>query len=172
MSVQKIIHTTYGRQYVKSFTITVPAYFVHRGCPCKSLTVYTAYAGRYGKVQSYEIYQKPLQKLVLLINAGTIISFLVYCSVTAVASKACIFLTLSVASVRKQTIPTERPPLVSEVTVNFGGERVSRGQHDGSQQPYPRVSRLQPLLLPRISSIVLTRLSGPHSRPITSQNIW
>jgi hypothetical protein len=31
----------------------------------------------------------------------------------------------SVASVRKRTIPTERPPLVSEVSANFFADRVS-----------------------------------------------
>jgi hypothetical protein len=34
--------------------------------------------------------------------------------------------------VRKRTIPTERPPLVGEVSANFCGYRVSRGQRDGS----------------------------------------
>jgi hypothetical protein len=32
--------------------------------------------------------------------------------------------------VRQQTIPTERPPLVSEVNANFSGQRVSRGQRN------------------------------------------
>jgi hypothetical protein len=40
-------------------------------------------------------------------------------------------LTNSVAWVREQTISTERPPLVSEVSANFCGERVPRGQRDG-----------------------------------------
>jgi hypothetical protein len=49
---------------------------------------------------------------------------------------------------------------------------VSHGQRNGSLQPYCQVSRLEPLLfLPSSSSIVLTRLSGPHSRPTTSQKI-
>jgi hypothetical protein len=43
--------------------------------------------------------------------------------------------------VRERTIPTERPPLVGEVSANFCGERVSRGQRDGSLQPYSRISR-------------------------------
>jgi hypothetical protein len=34
----------------------------------------------------------------------------------------------SVALVREGTIPTERPQLVSEVSANFCGQRVSRGQ--------------------------------------------
>jgi hypothetical protein len=41
----------------------------------------------------------------------------------------------SVALVRKQTIPTERPPPVGEVSANFGGYRVSRSQRDGSPRP-------------------------------------
>jgi hypothetical protein len=47
---------------------------------------------------------------------------------------------------------------------------VPRGQSDGSLQPYFRISRLELLLfLPSSSSIVLTRLSGPHLRPTTSE---
>jgi hypothetical protein len=37
----------------------------------------------------------------------------------------------SVALVLEQTIPTERPPLVGEVTANFCGKRLSRGQRNG-----------------------------------------
>jgi hypothetical protein len=44
----------------------------------------------------------------------------------------------SVALVRKRAIPTERPPLVGEVTANFCGQRVSRGQRKGSPRPYSR----------------------------------
>jgi hypothetical protein len=45
---------------------------------------------------------------------------------------------------------------------------VPRGQCDESLQPYFRLSRLEPLLvLPSSSSVVLTRLGGPRSRPIT-----
>jgi hypothetical protein len=43
--------------------------------------------------------------------------------------------------VRKRTITTERPPLVGEVSANFCGYRVSRGQRNGSPRPYSRVSR-------------------------------
>jgi hypothetical protein len=47
---------------------------------------------------------------------------------------------------------------------------VSRGQRDGYLRPYYRLSRLEPLLfLPSSSSVVLTRLSGPHSRPTASR---
>jgi hypothetical protein len=38
----------------------------------------------------------------------------------------------SVALVRKLTIPTERPPLNGEVSANFCGYRVSRGERNGS----------------------------------------
>jgi hypothetical protein len=38
----------------------------------------------------------------------------------------------SVALVRKRIIPTERPPLVGEVSANFCGWRVPRCQRDGS----------------------------------------
>jgi hypothetical protein len=38
----------------------------------------------------------------------------------------------SVALVRKQTISTERPPIAREVSANFWGYRVSRGQRNGS----------------------------------------
>jgi hypothetical protein len=38
----------------------------------------------------------------------------------------------SVAWVRERSIPTERPPLVGEVNANFCGQRVSRGQRNGS----------------------------------------
>jgi hypothetical protein len=37
--------------------------------------------------------------------------------------------------VRQRTIPTKRPPLVGEVSANFSGQRVSRGQRNESPQP-------------------------------------
>jgi hypothetical protein len=37
--------------------------------------------------------------------------------------------------VRTRTIPTEWPPLVGEVSANFCGQRVSRGQRNGSPRP-------------------------------------
>jgi hypothetical protein len=62
--------------------------------------------------------------------------------------------------------------LVGKVSVNFCRQRVPRGQRDRSLQPYFEISRLELLLsLPSSSSIVLTRLSGPRSRPNTSQKI-
>jgi hypothetical protein len=69
----------------------------------------------------------------------------------------------SVAWVRERTIPTEWPPLVVEVSANFCGKRMPRGQRDGSLQTYSRLSRPEPLIyLPSTSSVVLTRLSGPR----------
>jgi hypothetical protein len=48
----------------------------------------------------------------------------------------------------------------------FCRERVPRGQCDGSLRPYSRFSRQEPLIfLSSSSSVVLTRLSGPRSRP-------
>jgi hypothetical protein len=45
---------------------------------------------------------------------------------------------------------------------------VPRGQRDVSLRPYSRFSRQEPLLfLPSSSSVELTRLSGPRSRPTT-----
>jgi hypothetical protein len=38
----------------------------------------------------------------------------------------------SVAWVREGTIPTERPPLVGEVSANFCGQKVPHDQRDGS----------------------------------------
>jgi hypothetical protein len=76
----------------------------------------------------------------------------------------------SLAWVSEQTILTERPPLVGEVGANFCRQTVPRGQHNGSLQPYSRFSRPEPLLfLPSSSPIILTKLSGPRSRPTTSQ---
>jgi hypothetical protein len=79
----------------------------------------------------------------------------------------------SVAWVRKQTIPTERPPLVGEVSANFCGYRVPCGQRHRSLQPYSRISRPEPLLfLPSNSLTALTRLSGPCSRPTSQKKTW
>jgi hypothetical protein len=51
----------------------------------------------------------------------------------------------SVALVRERTIPTERPSLVSEVSANVCGYRVSRGQRGGYLRPYSWFSRPEPL---------------------------
>jgi hypothetical protein len=45
--------------------------------------------------------------------------------------------TNSVDWVCKQTIPTMRPPLVDEVSANFCGYRVPRGQRDGLWIEHP-----------------------------------
>jgi hypothetical protein len=47
----------------------------------------------------------------------------------------------SVALVRERTIPTERPQLVGEVSVNFCGQKVSHDQRNGYPRPYSRFSR-------------------------------
>jgi hypothetical protein len=41
----------------------------------------------------------------------------------------------SVAVVRKRTIPTERPPLVGEVSANFFGQRVLGGKRNEFPRP-------------------------------------
>jgi hypothetical protein len=71
----------------------------------------------------------------------------------------------SVASVRELTLPTERPPLVGEVSANFFGQKVPRGQHDWSLQPYSRLSR--PLVAWKLKWILI--LQRPANK-YTSQN--
>jgi hypothetical protein len=72
----------------------------------------------------------------------------------------------SVAWVQQLTIPTERPPLVREVTANFLRIELPRCQRDGSLRPYYPFSRPEPLLcLSNSSSIVLTMLIRPRSWP-------
>jgi hypothetical protein len=66
-----------------------------------------------------------------------------------------------VASVRKRTIPTDRPLLVSEVSANFITN--TRCHVVSVTDPYGRILGF----LDRSSSVVLTRLSGPRSRPTT-----
>jgi hypothetical protein len=41
----------------------------------------------------------------------------------------------SVVLVRKRTTPTERPPLVGEISTNFSRQKVSRGQRNESPRP-------------------------------------
>jgi hypothetical protein len=55
----------------------------------------------------------------------------------------------SVALVRERTIPTERPPLVDEVSANFCGKRVSRFLRNGSSRPYSMYSIREQLLFLR-----------------------
>jgi hypothetical protein len=70
------------------------------------------------------------------------------------------------ALIRERTIPIERLPLVGEVSANFCGWRVSRGQRNESLLPYSRFPRPEPLLfLPNSSSVVLTRLVAPGIEP-------
>jgi hypothetical protein len=59
--------------------------------------------------------------------------------------------------VRERTIPTERPPLVGEAIANFCGERVPRGQRDGSLRPYSRFSRQEPLLFYQVAPRLYSR---------------
>jgi hypothetical protein len=67
---------------------------------------------------------------------------------------------------------TEQPQLVGEVSAYFCGYKVPRGQRNGSLRPYSRISRPNPLrFLPSSSLILFIRLSGPRSRPTTSQII-
>jgi hypothetical protein len=53
--------------------------------------------------------------------------------------------------VRERTIPTERQPLVGEVIANFCGQRVPRGERDGSLLPYSRFFRQEPLLFYQVA---------------------
>jgi hypothetical protein len=79
----------------------------------------------------------------------------------------------SVVLVCEWSILTEWLPLVCKVSAYFCWWRVSHGRRGGSLQPYSRFSKLELLLfLPSSSLIVLVRLSGPRSRPTTSQKIW
>jgi hypothetical protein len=77
------------------------------------------------------------------------------------------------AWVLELTIPTERPPLVGEVSANFF---AGRGCHVVSvTDPYGHILGFldgAATTIPSSSSVVLTRLSGPCSRPTTSQQIW
>jgi hypothetical protein len=66
---------------------------------------------------------------------------------------------------------TDRATAVSEKLVPTFVHRWCHVVSYGSLRPYSRFSRPEPLLLPSSSSVVLTRLSGPRSRP-TTQKIW
>ena len=80
----------------------------------------------------------------------------------------------SVALVRERTIPTERSPTVGEVSANF--LRIDGCHVASATYPHGRLSLFsgpEPLLFySSSSSIDLTRLSGPRSRPTTTQKIW
>jgi hypothetical protein len=63
----------------------------------------------------------------------------------------------------------ERPTLVGEVSVNVCGKRVSRGQH-GCNVAFLDWSRYFSF---QVQFLNFTHeLSGPRSRPTTSQKIW
>jgi hypothetical protein len=65
-----------------------------------------------------------------------------------------------------RTIPTAS--LVGEVSANVWVKRVLCSQRDEFLRSYSRLSRPEPIeFLPSSSSVVLTRLSGPRSRPTT-----
>jgi hypothetical protein len=80
----------------------------------------------------------------------------------------------SVALVCERTIPTKRPPLVSDVSANFLRIEVCRVV--SVTDPYDRIlgflDQRRYFFLPSSISIVLTRLSGLRSRPTTSLKIW
>jgi hypothetical protein len=64
--------------------------------------------------------------------------------------------------------PSDRRLSVKLVPTFFCILRVPRGQRDESLRPYSWLSRPEPLLfLPSSTSVALTRLSGPRSRPTT-----
>ena len=80
----------------------------------------------------------------------------------------------SVALVRGRTIPTERPPPVGEVSANF--LRIEGCHVFSVTVPHDRlISVFQTgaaTFYSSSSSIDLTRLSEPHSRPTNTQKIW
>jgi hypothetical protein len=63
----------------------------------------------------------------------------------------------SMVWVRERTIPTERPPLVGEVTANFCGWRVPRCQRDRSLRPYFRFFWQEPLLFYQVTPQLYSR---------------
>jgi hypothetical protein len=78
----------------------------------------------------------------------------------------------SMALVSERTIPSDRSLLAKLVPIfPLKGCRVASAAD--LLRPYSRLSRPEPLLfLPSSSSIVLTGMSGPLSKPATSQKIW
>jgi hypothetical protein len=67
--------------------------------------------------------------------------------------------------------PSDRR-LSTKLVPTLADRGVPHGQRDGSLRPYSRISRPKPLLFLPSSSVVLTRLRGPRSRPTTSQKMW
>jgi hypothetical protein len=60
-----------------------------------------------------------------------------------------------------------------KIVPTFVDRGMSRGRRDESLLPYSRISiPEQQFSIPNSSSVVLATLSGPRSRPITSQEIW
>jgi hypothetical protein len=74
--------------------------------------------------------------------------------------------------VRKQITPAERPPRLENLVPDFTNRGCCVDSPTDNCGRQFRFSRSGPLLLPSSSSIILTRLSVPHSRPNTSQKIW
>jgi hypothetical protein len=65
-----------------------------------------------------------------LCSISNVWSFVLYvCPVSSIKQ------TNSGALVRQRIVPTERPPLVGEVSANFSGWRVSRSQRNESPRP-------------------------------------
>jgi hypothetical protein len=78
--------------------------------------------------------------------------------------------TYSIKKLRDRTIPIERPQLLDDVSANFRGKRVPRGQRDESLgRNIGFLDQSHYFFFPSSSSIVLTKLSGIRSRPTTSQ---
>jgi hypothetical protein len=111
------------------------------------------------------------QKLDEICNIYVLISMMA--TVQATTRRRVVRIVSHVLWACERTTLTNRPPLIGKVSSNLAAWGVSRGQCDGSLWPYSRFSRPELLLfLSRSYSIVFTRLSGPHSRPTTSQKIW
>jgi hypothetical protein len=63
--------------------------------------------------------------------------------------------------------------LSAKLVLTFAGRGVSHSQLVDPLQPKSRFSRPELLLFLSSSySVLLTRLSGPHSRPSTTQKMW
>jgi hypothetical protein len=80
--------------------------------------------------------------------------------------------TNSVASVCERTIPTEQPPFIGEVSANFCEKRVVAWLALRIPMAVIAVFWTGAATFLSGSSSILLRLSGPRSRPTTSQKIW
>jgi hypothetical protein len=147
----------------------------HRSCKQGTRLPFNLYQLRF---QIWELHayclEQPEFKFMIISGPRIIIRLYELCSCIGIGTvKLGIVITISVVWVRERTILTERPPLVGEISVNVCGQWVPRGHRDGSLWPHFWLSRPEQLLfLSSSSSIVLTRLTGPRSRPSTSQKIW